>query len=109
VGDFFANFIVDLCRGLAELVNAAMDIGVLGFVVFIGGFDDGFWFLGGGAVVEIDERMVVGAGGEDGEDGLIFGMLAMRVMGSDRCLRNARPSGPPLNRVWEFGYRAPLF
>ena len=56
-------------RDLAELVNAAMDVGVFGFVVAADRDRSPPRLLRGGAVVEIDQRLAVDRRVQDGEIG----------------------------------------
>ncbi len=63
----FTGGFVQAGGGLAELVDAPMDIGVLGFVVTDDGINDGARFLRGGGVIEVDEGFAVGFSGENGE------------------------------------------
>src|SRR5207248_935183 len=56
-------------RGLAEVVDAAMDVGVLRAVVILQRIEDGVRLVRGRAVIEIDQRLAVNLGGEDREVG----------------------------------------
>ena len=58
---FEAGFFVRLGGALAEGVDAAMDVGVVFFVIVADRFDDGERLLRRGGVVEINERFAVDA------------------------------------------------
>ena len=58
-GDLFAGFLVALGGLHAEGVDSAMDVGVVAFVVVHEGLNDGGGFLGGGGVVQVDQRLAV--------------------------------------------------
>ena len=66
-GDSFAGAFVGGGGAIAQLVDAAMDVRILVLVVVLDGLEDGARFLGGGAVVEVDQRMSVDLLAEDGE------------------------------------------
>ena len=61
-GDLCARFFVGVGRLLAQLVDAAMDVGVFGFVVADEAIDHRPGLLRGGAVVEVDQRLAVRVG-----------------------------------------------
>ena len=65
--DLFARLVVGGGGALAEVVDAAVDVGVARLVKARDGVDDGARLLGRGGVVEVDERLAVHAGGEDRE------------------------------------------
>ena len=81
-------------RALAQVVDAAVDVGVLRRVVALEAIDDRAGFLARGGVVEIDERLAVGGGGEDGE----VRAQACGVEGAgrarSRCFPDARHAAP---------------
>src|SRR5262249_17255578 len=66
-GDDAPGLLVEGGRLLGEGVDAAMDVGVLLPVIAIEGVDHRQRLLGGGAVVEVGERLPVDLAGEDGE------------------------------------------
>ena len=57
--DLAAGGLVVVGGVLAEGVNAAMDVGVLGYVVVDQGVDDALGFLAGGGVVQVDQGVAV--------------------------------------------------
>ena len=57
--DAFASTFVNAGGAIAQLVNAAMDVGVVVLVVALDGLENLTRFLRGGAVVEVDERVPV--------------------------------------------------
>ena len=66
-GDFLAGFLVALGGLHAEGMDAAVDVGVVAFVVVDEGLDDGGGLLGGGGVVEVDEGLAVDKLVQNGE------------------------------------------
>lgn len=68
-GDRGAGGLVGSSRSLRESMNAAVDVGIDGFVVISGGIEDREGFLGGGSIVEIDERPSVDLLVKDWESG----------------------------------------
>ena len=68
-GDGPAGLLVALGGEAGEVVGAAVDVGVDRLVVVAGGVEHLAGFLGGGGVVEVDERAAVDLGGEEREVG----------------------------------------
>ncbi len=81
-----AGVLVVLGGALAEQVDAAMNVGVVGRVVVLQGVQHGARLLGGGGVVEIDERLAAHLLAQDGE------VVADALHVEHRGLR--RPGGP---------------
>ena len=63
--DFFARALVGLGRGIGEIMQAAVHIGVLGGVGMLEAIEHRLRLLRRGCVVEIDERLAVNRHGED--------------------------------------------
>ena len=53
------RILVGFGRPLAQLINAAMNVGVFGLVEADDAVDHGARLLGGGGVVEVDQRLAV--------------------------------------------------
>jgi hypothetical protein len=62
-----ARILVRLGRGIGEVMQSAMHIGVFGGVGVRDAFQHRAWLLRRGGVVEIDERLAVDLHGEDGK------------------------------------------
>ena len=56
LGSFGASRLVGVCRLLAEIVKAAMDVGILLTVVAVDGFDYGSGLLRCGTVIQEGQR-----------------------------------------------------
>ena len=67
LADGLACPFVQLGRLLGEEVDAAVHVGIDRVVLLGNGIDHAAWFLRGGAVVEIDERLAVDRAAENGE------------------------------------------
>ena len=73
LANFLARLFVEIGRDLAERVHAAVDVGVLRFVVALDGFENLAGFLRGRAVVEIDQGLPVGFSRQNREVGTDLG------------------------------------
>ena len=88
-----ARVLVGLAGLLAQQVDAAMDVGVAGFVVGADGVNDRARLLGAGGAVQIHERAAVGHPVEDGKVGPDPGHIKHR-RGGHLPLRSLRPAAP---------------
>jgi len=62
-----SRFFVSRSRSLAELIHAAMNVGVFGFVILFQPIDYGARLLGRRAIIQVNERLAVSASRKDWE------------------------------------------
>ncbi len=87
-----ARVLVLLGRGVGEIVQPAVHVGVLEAIDVIHRLDDGARLLGGGRVVEVDERLAVDLAVENGK----IGADALHVVGVPGGSARARCFAPDL-------------
>ena len=64
---FFARGLIGVGRGIGEIMQAAMDIGVFVLIGMVHALDHRARLLRRGGIVEIDQRLAIGSFGQDRE------------------------------------------